>query len=138
MLEKARSHDQTGITYIHIPAEYASFESEEFDLVVSSFLLHYIEDIAPVISKIHEWLRPGGMYVFSMEHPVGTSSQGRLDSPWLEDENGDRIGYKMTDYMDEGRAGLKVVCRWCSEVPQNHSDDCQHANRCRVQDHAYA
>ncbi len=108
MLEKARSHDQAGITYIHIPAEYASFELEEFDLVVSSFLLHYIEDIAPVISKIHKWLRPGGLYVFSMEHPVGTSSQGRLDSPWLEDENGDRVGYKMTDYMDEGER----VSRW--------------------------
>lgn len=99
------------LTYIHTAAEEAWFEPDSFDLVVSSFLLHYIEDISPVIKNIYSWLSPGGKYVFSMEHPIATSSQGLFDdhwSSWLKDEDGKAVAWKVANYSDEG----KRVSRW--------------------------
>lgn len=111
MLEKAKSYDDTGITYIHTAAEEASFEPGSFNLVVSSFLLHYIKDISPVIKNIHGWLSPGGKYVFSMEHPIATSSQGLFGdtwSSWLKDDDGKVLAWKVANYSDEGER----ISRW--------------------------
>lgn len=45
-----------------------------YDLVISRLVLHYIEDVAPLFTKIHEILKPGGRFIFSIEHPVITST----------------------------------------------------------------
>ncbi len=102
MLEKAAASPHERVTYIRASAEEASFDAGSFDLVVSSLMLHYVDDVRTLFSKIHIWLVDGGMYVFSMEHPVGTASQGRLKSPWIEDEHGNEIAFKLMDYSDEG------------------------------------
>jgi SAM-dependent methyltransferase len=111
MLEKAALKPHPAITYIHMAAEEASFEPGSFDFVVSSLMLHYIEDISPLIRNVRSWLRDGGRFVFSMEHPVATAGQGFEESPgkgftnalWLTDENGKRDGWKLMRYADEGR-----------------------------------
>ncbi len=108
MLEKARSLGDTGITYIHMSAEDSAFDPESFDLVTSSFLVHYVEDIGALFRKIHSWLAPGGKYIFSTEHPVATSSQGRFESGWLKDEDGEKVAWKVAGYQAEGER----ISRW--------------------------
>lgn len=47
----------------------------DFDLVCSRLALHYLPELAPVFQRVHAALRPGGRFVYSVEHPVLTSCQ---------------------------------------------------------------
>ena len=40
-----------------------------FDVVVSSLVLHYLEDWAPTLAELRRVLRPGGRLVASVDHP---------------------------------------------------------------------
>lgn len=112
MLAEAKSVGSPGIKYVKMAAEEATFDPQSFDLVISSYLLNYIEDIAPVFEKIHAWLRPGGMHVFLTEHPLVSAPQkAHKDEPWIADSSGDSFGWKLTNYADEGER----VFRWHGE-----------------------
>jgi len=62
------------------------------DLVVSSLALHYIEDLAGLLVRIASWLRPNGVFVASMEHPLVTAAPGRACEH----------GWVVADYAEEG------------------------------------
>jgi ubiquinone/menaquinone biosynthesis C-methylase UbiE len=108
MLEKARKQVQDRVTYIRGAAEEITFPSASFDLVVSSLMLHYIQEIKPVFEKIYTWLTPGGKFVFSMEHPVGTAAQGRFERAWERDSDGRKVAWRLAHYSDEGER----VSKW--------------------------
>ena len=83
-----------------------------FDLVISSYLLNYIEDVVPIFKKIHRWLEPGGNHVFLTDHPVMSAPhKNRWDEPWIEGRSGDTEGWKLTHYADEGQR----VSNWHGE-----------------------
>jgi ubiquinone/menaquinone biosynthesis C-methylase UbiE len=71
------------------------------ELVVSSFALHYVADLAPVLYKVSAWLSPGGLFVASMEHPVITAapevgrSLGVVDGYFAE-------GQRVTRWLTNG------------------------------------
>ena len=44
-----------------------------FDVIVSSLALHYVADYLDIIRKIRGWLRDGGTFVFSVNHPNYTA-----------------------------------------------------------------
>lgn len=48
------------------------FESESFDLVVSSLALDYVRDWSVPLGEFHRVLVPGGRLVFSVQHPLGS------------------------------------------------------------------
>jgi SAM-dependent methyltransferase len=45
------------------------FADGAFDLVLSSLVMHYLEDWVPTLSEFHRVLGPGGRFVFSTHHP---------------------------------------------------------------------
>ena len=47
-----------------------SFAPARFDLVVSVLALHYVDDYRRLVARIAEWLVPGGVVVYSTEHPI--------------------------------------------------------------------
>lgn len=47
-----------------------------YDVVVAGLVLHYVRDLGPVLRQVARWLKPGGIFVFSTEHPINTSAQG--------------------------------------------------------------
>lgn len=51
-------------------AEPLAFDSESFDLVVASLVMHYISDWVPVLGEIKRVLKPRGALVFSTHHPA--------------------------------------------------------------------
>jgi 2-polyprenyl-3-methyl-5-hydroxy-6-metoxy-1,4-benzoquinol methylase len=53
---------------------------EPVDLVTARLVLHYVEDLAPVLTNVVASLRTGGHFIFSVEHPVLTSSPPRRKS----------------------------------------------------------
>jgi len=50
------------------------FPKEHYNLVVSRLALHYIADLKSIFMEIHKSLASNGKFIFSVQHPVLTSS----------------------------------------------------------------
>ena len=62
-----------------------SYPADTYDLVVSNLVLHYIEDLEAVYRLIHRTLKPGGTFLFNIEHPTftaGVNQQIAPDGTW--------------------------------------------------------
>ena len=99
------------IEYHLLAMEDMNFPARSFDVVISSLAFHYTPDFDLICRKIHNFLSPGGNFVFSAEHPVFTS-QGHQD--WIYDADGRPLHWPVDDYFKEGRReagflGTKVV-----------------------------
>ena len=79
--------------------------------VCARLVLHYLADLQPLFEQIHQALRPGGLLVFSVEHPVLTAREHALenspdsgpDGAWVVDDYFS-TGQRVTDWM-----GARVV-----------------------------
>jgi SAM-dependent methyltransferase len=101
MLEKAKEiNSAPQIHYFCAAMEDLVFPKEAFDIVLSSLAFHYIRDFDMLIEKIYRWLKPGGYFVFSVEHPVFTA-QGSQD--WYYDGNGNILHFPVDNYYYEGQ-----------------------------------
>jgi SAM-dependent methyltransferase len=71
MLAEAR--DRVGGDAAVLQADLATvgslFEPSSFDVVVSALTLHYVEEWQPIFDGFADVLRPGGAFVFSIQHP---------------------------------------------------------------------
>lgn len=101
MLETARAKTTDDrITYQRCAMEDIEFESESFDIVLSSLALHYVENFEIIVKKVHTILKPGGAFLFSAEHPVFTA-YGTQD--WYYDESGKILHFPVDNYYYEGK-----------------------------------
>lgn len=100
ILQKAREINMLkGIEYKQIAIEDVRFASEVFDVVFSSLTFHYIQSFDALLQNIYKWLKPGGHFIFSVEHPVFTA-EGKQD--WLYDEMGNILHWPVDRYFCEG------------------------------------
>lgn len=98
--EAKRRTDFDCITYECAPMEDLTYETESFDVILSSLAFHYIKDFQPLAEKIYGWLAAGGNFVFSVEHPVFTA-YGSQD--WYYGENGEILHFPVDNYYYEGK-----------------------------------
>jgi SAM-dependent methyltransferase len=101
MLELARvecSHPR--LTYQRASMEEATFPPDRFDLVVSSLAFHYVADYRALVGRIAGWLSPGGILVFSNEHPVYLSRA--TAEGWIRDTDGRPLFWALDRYGEEG------------------------------------
>lgn len=63
------------------------FEDESFDLVLSSTVLHYVEDLEPVLSEASRVLKPNGSLLLSVLHPSNTALFPTLEQNYRSDES---------------------------------------------------
>ena len=100
MLDKAREKTADPlIKYIKMPIEDIDFSEEQFDVVISSLAFHYIKSFEAICKKVYACLKPGGTFVFSVEHPIFTS---REEQDWYVDDQGDRLHWPVDNYQSEG------------------------------------
>lgn len=97
--------------FICAPMEELTFDKEQFNVVLSSLALHYVEDFTSLVTNVYTWLQPGGTFVFSVEHPT-FSAQGKQD--WYYDEQGEIMHFPVDHYFYEGKReaiflGEKVI-----------------------------
>ena len=93
-----RSHPR--VTYLRQAIEDAAFPPDRFDLVVSSLALHYVEDYPTLVRRVATWLAPGGVLVYSTEHPIYTA--GDPTEGWALDGDGNRLHWALDNYAEEG------------------------------------
>ena len=100
MLSRARElHTDERIAYRLAAMESLDFPAASFHVVLSSLAFHYVADFPALVGRIAQWLRPGGSFVFSVEHPVFTS-YGTQD--WWYGPDGTILHFPVDRYFEEG------------------------------------
>lgn len=115
MIEKARRiNSLPGVQYIRSSVEDFHCEAAFFDVVLSSLTFHYIASFGEVCDQVVRCLKPGGHFVFSVEHPVFTA-EGRQD--WVYDADGKPLYWPVDRYFAEGE---RTAVFLGSEVKKYH------------------
>ena len=113
MLETAQEKNpEAVIEYRCAAMEDLTFQKDSFDVVLSSLAFHYVRDFGPLVENISRWLKPGGSFVFSVEHPVFTA-YGSQD--WYYDENGEILHFPVDNYYIEGRREAVFLGEWVTK-----------------------
>lgn len=100
MLARAREMtDDPHIEYRRLAIEDIDFEDGEFDAVISSLALHYVESFDEISRKIYRYLPPGGSFVFSVEHPIFSALPGQ---DWFYGPQGEKLHWPVDNYHSEG------------------------------------
>ena len=86
------------ITYRRVDMDSLELPEASFDVAYSSLALHYIADLARLLTTVHQALGPGGHLIFSIEHPIGMAS---TRPGWLVDADG-RKRWPVDSYAVEG------------------------------------
>lgn len=88
------------ITYQCSALEDLNYPAQTFDVIISSLTFHYIQNFASICNMVHHSLTDGGVFVFSVEHPVFTA-YGNQD--WYYDKHGKSIHWPVDRYFVEGK-----------------------------------
>ncbi|MBU5348048.1 class I SAM-dependent methyltransferase [Paenibacillus lautus] len=80
-------------TVVHTRLEDFAYPRDSYDLVLSRLAIHYLQDIERVLQCIYQSLKPNGRFVFSVEHPVITSTL---------QPSGTRTNWVVDNYFIEG------------------------------------
>ena len=99
-------------------SETLTLPSNSFDLVYSSLALHYLHDIERLFVTIYQSLTPGGMLVFSAEHPIYTAP---LNRGWIKDKTG-QLSRPINHYQQEGER----ISNWFAEGVKNSTVSWRH------------
>lgn len=87
------------VEYVCAAMEDIDFQNESFDIVISSLALHYAKSFEDIVKKMEQYLTQGGIFVFSVEHPIFTA-YGSQD--WFYDQDGTILHFPVDNYFYEG------------------------------------
>lgn len=100
MLARAKeSTNDPAIEYRQMAIEDIDFAAGEFDVVLSSLALHYVERFDLVCRNVQRCLVAGGTFVLSVEHPIVTALAAQ---DWYYGQHGERLHWPVDHYQDEG------------------------------------
>jgi len=100
MINEARSRNAAeSITYRVCGLEEYEYPEGAYDFVISNLALHYIANLDPVFEKVFQTLKPGGIFLFNIEHPVFTAG---INEDWLYDRNGSPSAWPIDNYFYPG------------------------------------
>lgn len=117
MIEAARLRNGDGrIAYRVCGIEEYEYPENAWDCVVSNLVLHYIGDIEGVFRKVYRTLRPDGVFLFNIEHPVFTAGVGQ---DWIYGEDGTPLYWPVDDYFVPGERKTRFL--GCGVVKQHHT-----------------
>jgi SAM-dependent methyltransferase len=101
-----------GPTYVRAAAAHLPVRTGAFDAVVACLVFEHIDDVDDAIAEVARALRPGGRFVFFLNHPLlQTPNSGWIDDQMLDPpEQYWRIGPYLTEdaSMEEVTKGVYV------------------------------
>ena len=111
MIEKARvEHSAPAIRYEVGDLASYSYPPETYDLVLSNLALHYVEDLTAVYRTVFRALRPGGCFLFNIEHPVFTAGVGQ---DWVYDGAGNALYWPVDGYYFRTERSEVIGAMFC-------------------------
>jgi len=100
MIEEAkRRNPAREIEYRVCGIEEYDYPPNTWDCVISNLALHYIEDIEGIFEKVRGTLKPGGVFLFNIEHPVFTAGVGQ---DWVYTQEGRPQYWPVDNYFMPG------------------------------------
>ncbi|MDO5406271.1 MAG: class I SAM-dependent methyltransferase [Eubacteriales bacterium] len=112
---KVRNADEH-ITYQVCGVDEYDYPECSWDLVVSNLVLHYIADLNEVYTQVYHTLKPGGEFIFNIEHPVFTAGIGQ---DWVYDSEEKPLYWAIDDYYRPGER--KTHFLGCEVTKQHHT-----------------
>ena len=91
--------DDPAIEYRRLAIEDIGFPANQFDVVISSLALHYVEHFDVVCRKVRQCIVTAGTFVFSVEHPIFTALPAQ---DWHKGPDGERLHWPIDNYQQEG------------------------------------
>ena len=117
MIEEAnRRNAEKRIEYRVCVIEEYEYPENKWDCVVSNLALHYIEDIDKIFKNVYKTLKPGGNFLFNMEHPVFTAGVGQ---DWVYTAEGKPQYWPIDNYFIPGKRSTHFL--GCEVVKQHHT-----------------
>lgn len=116
MLDEAGKRGGEGIEYRLCGIEDYEYPQEEWDLAVSNLALHYIGDLDTVYEKVYRTLRPKGVFLFNIEHPVFTAGVGQ---DWIYSPKGEPLYWPVDGYFTPGERVTNFL--GCKVKKQHHT-----------------
>jgi SAM-dependent methyltransferase len=135
MLDRAREMDAAqgidGITYERADIDdievqkllFPETDSGVIDVVFSSLVVHYLANLPQLVAQVYRVLKPGGVFVFSAEHPIFTapSAPGMVEVPvsktgYKPGEETVRKVWPLNNYQAEGVR----VTNWLADGVRKH------------------
>lgn len=100
MLARATvSTNDKRVTYERSDLDEIELPPAAFDVAYSSLTLHYLADLERFVANVHTSLVPGGVFVFSVEHPIYTAP---YKPRFVTDDTG-HPSWPVDHYLIEGR-----------------------------------
>jgi len=97
MIELGKSQiNSSKIKLIDANLESWDYGASKYDWIISRLVFHYVLDLQDILLRIHKGLKANGQLVFSVEHPILTSS---MDIPR---EPGKKKNWLVDNYFKEG------------------------------------
>ena len=103
MLEESHKKNSS-LNYVLSDAENMPFKNNKFDLIVSSFTLHWCFEIEKIFFDIHRFLKDKGLFLFTT---VGPSTLDELNTAYYEAVDSERHINYFSDMHTYGDLLLK-------------------------------
>ena len=117
MIEEAKKRNpEKQIEYRICGIEEYEYPEHMWDCVVSNLALHYIENIEKIFQNVYRTLKPGGVFIFNIEHPVFTAGVGQ---DWIYTEAGTPQYWPVDQYFIPGERKTRFL--GCDVVKQHHT-----------------
>ena len=118
------AHRESAGRIVHSRIEDWDYPPQQFDLIVSRLALHYVADLGGVFEKAFSALKPEGLLVFSMVHPVITSSDKSREISstrydWIVDDYfkpGSRKVRFLGEFVEQFHRSLEEIYRSLQEA----------------------
>lgn len=94
-------YNSNRLHFQQISIEDMVMKESYYHIITSALALHYIADFEGTIRKVSRALCPGGVFVFSIEHPISTANKGV--EQWITEEIGTITHFAVDRYQEEGR-----------------------------------
>lgn len=114
--EAKRRNSGEAITYRVCGIGDYDYPEHAWDCVISNLALHYIGDLAEVYRNVYRTLRPGGVFVFNIEHPVFTAGVGQ---DWIRAQDGTPLYWPVDRYFMPGERSTNFL--GCDVKKQHHT-----------------
>ena len=108
MIREARKRNPApAVTYRVCGMQDYEYPANSFDLVLSNLALHYLENLDEIYGRIYKTLKPEGIFLFNIEHPVFTSG---INQDWIY-QKGRPFCWPVDNYFYPGKRSVQFLGR---------------------------
>ena len=116
IVEAKRRNPAPQIEYRVCGIEDYDYPEGRWNCVVSNLALHYIADLDAVFARVYQTLKPGGVFLFNIEHPCFTAG---VHQEWICDSSGNALYRAIDDYFLSGERRTNFL--GCEVRKQHHT-----------------